>query len=663
MADQEMVIIDESNKKYNFVLAPNEGAGKRILINSVPWEPADGAQVWRVALHPWNAGLGPNRINPSITLGGDLRNRPSMVYAKGWVDSSQPNYITFPPKLRSIIAQYEVNYYNSPEELYYGGSAYGTYSYMGAVSEISDIFLAVKNFNNKAYFAGGQFLLSITDDEQLEVIKDFGSEIYDLEVFNNELVIALGETVKMQTMNTSEAFTVASNDTFAIALGRTQNFLWRAESVNKISNCITAPLTLTSWSPSAGTQYEAGDTTYSITDLHEYGGAIAAVKPDGVYIADHETKFHNQTPQLAEYPHEDNGRGIFNAWGFMFVPSVVGLLRVTIGESFPVGPELSNRPDYRFWVRSGVEWNRDIFLVCNDEAGIEETVIIKMSRQNAGGTEAPYAYHEYQRLGTTDISYVIIVYHQDTHTPSLIAGISGGIAHMHLGRGQGADLDDPLYEFGEYMEIITGQIMPNQDRGIKFDLTGSKVVGKQVTGGAITIQYEIDKTGVFRDMYSNREADGQIAINEAGYLSVLRFAEPNTIGNALNVKLIATMPEGQLGTDRTEIEELWVFGNSHPESTEVITVDIYNSGKSRIRGLLQGRSSGQTSKLFRRWHQKGTIVQLQLPDYDTEEVVRVKIIDIVDSNIHNLKQGDEQVPTGFIRVTMRRVDYAGALNG
>lgn len=672
MSQQELTIIDE-DKSYYLPIAPRveEGkqTGKLFLVQTKDWEPADGSIPWRVALHPWTAGLGPNRLNPSVTLGGELKNRPSMVYAKGNLDASYEGFATFPPDYDTLEASedlYATTYLNSANQLYYGGAQYGNVVYMGAASSgLSQIAVAVRNFNGKAYFGGNQYLFSLGNTlNALTLVKDFGpgKTIHDIEVFNNELVIAMGESEKIWTMDTDEVFTQASNNTYAICFGRTNELLWRAESTNKISNCIDAPLTLASWTPASPNQYSAGDETYSITDLKEYAGSIVALKPDGAYLPDGETNFHNQTPDLLTYPHEDNGKQSFTAWGFLWIPSIVGLIRMAIGEAPNVGPELSQRPDFRFHVHAGVPWQGAIYLLCHDHGEEEELFICKMTRDGSGNTNNPYIYHEWRRLGTVEHGSIMLVYTGATN-PTLIAGREAGIALITMGQGSGPDIDDAAYEYGTEMILEPGLIIATNDLGIELDLVGVKIVGKQVTGGTITVYHDMDDSGTWKALYSTVDGPGMAPITKEGAFAETRYAPPNTVGHFPYFRIVGTMPAGQLGTDRTEIYEAWAFGNAHPESTDIISVDIYSDIKARVRGLIQGRNIRGTLGLLKDLSQSNRVVEIKLPGYDSTQRIRVQIIEVTDSNVGMMKSGEGHLPSNVTRIIMRRIDFSGDLNG
>lgn len=655
----DLTLIDGTNETVLTILPGEDGKSQRVHKQTVPWEPGDPSLPWRVALHPWIEGLAPSRISPAVTMSGDLRNRPAMVYAKANADASNPNFLTFPPKVTMLTQPVEDTVFlNAANTLPYDQGAYGTVAYLGPASSTANINSAVRNFNGNAYFGGGQYLFKLDSTLTLTLAKNFGNgkTIYDLEVFNNELIIALGPSDKIWTMSTLEVFTEATDATYAIALGTHENKLDRVEEPNKISNCITAPLTLTSWVPADPEQYTAGDETWDVNDLMEYSGALAALKPNGAFFPNQSAEYLNQTPQLAVYPDVDNGKGSFSAFGSLYVPSIAGLLEVTVGSSPAVGPELANRPDFRMRVRAGVEWNRNVYTGAVDEAGAEESFICKMDRRYG----SPFAYHEWVRLGTTDPVQIMVVYTGATN-PTLVAAVGERLALITLGRGSGPDIDDENYDYGILMELEPGLFIGGQDMGVAIDWHGVKVVGKLVDYANLTCYYDMDDSGWIA-MKSNQDGSGKVMIEDIGWFSTIRYCPPNLSGHAPKFKLTGSVSDFITGgTTRNEIYEIWAFGDIRPETTDILVVDVYASKQARIKGLFQGRRYTNW-RLLREIYQTGRVVELKLPGYGEDERVRVRIAEMQESNMSTTIEGTNHIPTGAIRITFRRVDFSGVFN-
>lgn len=659
MSDRQELEIVDGDSRYAFAIAPQEDGGKRYTLQFQPWEPNDGVLPWRTALHPWKGGLGPNRIRPTVTFGGDLANRPSMIYTKANADASQASYLAPPALARHLDVPSEITYsmFNTTEELEYSVRPYGTVTYMGAVNTGVKFYLAVRNFNGRSYLAGGQHLYSVNSNYELNEVKDFGvgKTVTDMVAFNNELVIAMGESEQIWTMSPAEEFTQSTEGVFAEHLGKEGFRLWRSIG-HLLSNCIEDPLTLTSWVPTSGSEYKCGDSTYNVTGLIEAYGVIAAFKPDGVYFPNQETEFLNQTPQLSVYPHQDNGRGAFIAWGFLFVPSIVGLIRVDLGESFVVGPELSQRPDFRFKITAGIEWNRSVYLLCSDTVGESETFICKMMRGEPEVEDATYIYHEWQRLGDTEEGNVLTVYTGGTN-PIMLSTHGKHVHYTILGRGGGPDIEDPNYEFGPEMEIESGKMILNSDLGMEVDIEGVKLVGRQVQGNSLRVSYDEDEKGFFTEMLSSHDGSGIAPIHDHGRFAAIRYARPNTVCNIVNIKISGELLPGTLSADRTEIDEAWLFGAAHPETVDILTIGVFTDRGTRVRGLQQGRDSEQTIDLFKELYETKKVFEAVLPGYNSEGSFRARIVDLEESNVAMQWSGRSQITSSVLKVVLRRTDF------
>lgn len=662
--------IQDGDFTYIFTIAPGPQGGKLYSIVEKEWEPADGTLPWRVPLHPWAAGLGPNRVNPKITFSGELKNRPSMVYAKANADASNPNYLTAPPALNSLGTVVSSTYFNSPNQLYYGGAYYGGVEYMGAGASSSQITKVVRNWNGKAYFGAGQYLLALDASYNLTTVKDFtaGKSIADIEPFKNELIIAMGATEKIWKMTTAQAFTQATDATYAIALGTVDDKLWRAdENGNLLSNCITTPLTLTNWVPTGTNAYPVGDSTYPIVKIQDYGGVPWVRKADGVYAPDGNTVFHNQTPQLKDYPDVNNiFTSMFTAWGYLWVPSLVGLLRVTIGESLPIGPELSHRPDFRFWVKDGVEWNGSVLLTCVDAANSENTFVCKMMKDTNGIAETPYIYHELVQLGQVASNFITIF--AVPTNPTCLVGRSSGLYYFLEGRGSGLDVDDSNYTFGTSYYLDSGEFVATDDRAIEISLVGVKILGKQPAGATLTAQYQLDRSGVFSQMKNNEEYGGSTNIGDTGFFTRTLYAPPETLGHSPRIKLVGTLPAGIKGTNRPEIYEAWAFGDAHPATTDIISLGIVDEPTVRTRGLRHGYNDAKGNplsafNLLRLWSLQQRTLIFKLPGYDIANTAWGTVIELDDSSSDVVKDGNQQVFASIAKLTIRRVDFTGVLYG
>lgn len=366
-----------STTKTFEVYRSGDGQARGVNIAPKEWEIGDPVAYWKMPLYPFDGGLREDRLPQSAVIGTEY-NR-ARTYAKANIDASNEGLLVPPPQTSTL---------SFPN---------------GAISTKQ------KSFDQKQFHLCGRYMITVDSSGTVAVDKDFGSgkEALDMEVFNNELIVAMGESEKIWKRDSSDTWTQASDNTYAIALGVVGNKLWRAETTNKLSNCITTPLTLTSWTPASPNQYSAGDSTYSVLRIIEYGGVPAIIKPDGVYFPDPKSEFYNQAPQMEQWPHTNNGKGAFLAQGYLWVPTVIGLLRITFGESLILGPEKTNRPDFRFWTRGGVEWGESIYLLVTDEIGASQSFVCKVMKNEHGYSDHPYIWHEWCRLGSVDKGYSI----------------------------------------------------------------------------------------------------------------------------------------------------------------------------------------------------------------------------------------------------------------
>ena len=400
---QGIEITDTDSTVYHYeIFKRGDNQQRGVSISPKEWEIGDPISYWKEPLFPFDGGLRQDRL-PRVASITTEHNR-ARTYSKANIDASNDGVLVPPP-------------------------AFGTLNTPNNAQPLGPPVI----FDSLEFFLCGRYIITVDSTGAIATDKDFGSGQagVTMAVFNNELIVGMGESVKIWKRNTSATWTQATDSTFAIALGVVGNKLWRAESINKMSNCITAPNTLASWTPALPNQYSVGDTTYSIHTIVDYGGVPWALKADGAYAPDPQSAFYNQAPQISAWPHADNGKGAFVAQGYLWVPTIIGLLRVSPGESLIRGPEKSNRPDFRYWVRGGVEWGDSIYLLVTDETALSETFICKMSKDKYGLTQGQeYIYHEWCRLGSVSKGYSIGINTWPSGGTSSITRDAGTVADL-----------------------------------------------------------------------------------------------------------------------------------------------------------------------------------------------------------------------------------------
>lgn len=632
--------------EYTFIILPGED-GKSFELSTKQWQPGDPVNPWRVPLHNWIEGLGQSRLKGTKT------------YAKSHADVSYSDLLVPPPLLSSIVAQSSTWGYATG---YYGGATYGGVPYAGTNPVASFIDSAV--LNNKVYFIGGRYCYSIDSAYTLTLEKDFGEGAGALGIatFRTNLVVAMGETEKIWEYDSSaDTWTQATDSTYAIALGIVGDQLWRAESTNKISNCLTTPLTLTNWAPSSPNQYSVGDSTYKILRIIEYAGAPWIEKADGIYAPDEKSEYKNQAPQLRIWPNEDTSKGsMFTARSYLWAQSPAGLLRISNGESFTVGPEKTGRPDYRFHTHGGVQFGDDIYLVTHDHAHSEETAVLKIPAGDARvepGTGYTYPYHELVRLGSTDDASFITA-SAIPELPTIFIGQGGVLKYFKLGRGGGRHIDDAKYAFGTSFELETGAINPVGDLSVECHLQGIEALLDVDSSETVTLQYALEE-GAYNNLLDTQEGGGTAAItNTSGYARARRYAPTTAKAQYFRFKLSGTLDSG-LGSDRPEIRELWAWGWAHPSTLDIISTILVLDKNSRSRGIRLGRGTGEQLRQLRNWQNSGTILTATIVDYEESRTTRFQIVGIkaVEGDRINTNRTEK---ADLVEVQLLRLDYAGA---
>lgn len=235
-----------------------------------------------------------------------------------------------------------------------------------------------------------------------------------------------------------------------------------------------------------------------------------------------------------------NCKGAFVAQGSLWVPSSSGLFQIRAGRSRKSGPELTFRPNYRFWVRGGVEYGDYIYLLVTDETEVASTFICKMTPDTLGVTGRDYIYQEWARLENNQKGYFIGVTTAGTN-PELVAGYGAtGVRYIKLGRGGGRDADDPNYHYGTAIELETGPMMPGSDLSVLSTLVGVDVFcDYSRTNESLTVAYRWDSRSFFESydklLTEAESGSGTADIATTGWDKVSRYTFANNAGRLLEV--------------------------------------------------------------------------------------------------------------------------------
>ena len=697
---------NDGDTYHTFTIAPaGKGGGRGLVITQRPWESGDPQKPFRVPLHPWMGGLSRDRLTQLVGYTQWVKQKAG--YAKGNCNAySIPGLLLFPPLLNSLTF---TNAVLPDTSVFFDGVLYvlgDRYVYAVnssyAVTEDKDFGsgkagLGMAIFNNELFVAMGETEkiwkrsigayragtanVAVTSDNT--TLTDTRLSL-TVDAYVGATITCNGKTMVV-TANTATVFTgaswsggsnpgngnawsitgtwtQASDATYARALGTVGNKLWRAESTNKVSNCTASPLTLTSWAPTtAASKFPVGDTTWPVLNITDFGGIPWIGKGDGLYAPDNEAKFRNQCPQLAAYPHADNTKGIFLGWGALWCPSASGTFRIMPGESKKRGPEITLRPDFRFWVRGGLEWGGALYLLCTDEAAVEKTFICRMEKDEEGLSANEYRYHEAVRMAATTKGYFIALLPNATN-PSIVSGYGNNAVYWKLGRNAGADTDDANYAFGTAMELETGLVSPTPDSSMRSCLLGVEVLCDYSRAGeSLAVQYAVDTSTTYSDLLATAEGSGaaNIVLTD-GYETIRRYAPPGTIGQYFKFKFSGTLTSATGATDRPEVREAWAYGYVRPHLTDQISVAIVADNGVGAMGNFDTDPGYKKLDLWRRWHDSGTVLRVQLNDYEEGRVTRFIVAGVKALDTDTSLTGGGGFSTSYqVQVELIRVDFAG----
>ena len=627
---------------YQFALAPTGEGGRGYTLETRGWQPGDPATPWRIPLHDLSGGMGTSRL-----IGNKNTFTPTRT---DQAESTYPGLIVAP-------------------------------GFRSGVTGLEATAVKIVQFNSEVFVIGGRYVDKITSGHTRTQDKDFGvgKSAVDACIFNNELVVAMGESEKLYTRNTSGTWTQATDNTFAIALGVAGDRLWRAADTNQISSCSTAPRTLASWTPADPNEYVVGDTSFAVRQIIDYGGVPWCIKNDGAYQPDPTAKFRNQTPQMAKYPSADSGRWAWTGWGYLWVPVAGGILRIGRGSSVQSGPETAMVDSLTFKVRSGVEWRGAMYLLCqmDNSTGRTDKAIIKMLRSEQGG----YTYHLWSIDGTTNQGAAreafITVNSFDASVAPELATVSSdrtSYDYYKFSLFAGREIDDSAFRFGTDFAFHSGDFSPGDDMGVIHVLQGCELVARLDTANSALVtltaysDYGSD-AGQTSTLSSTQEGGGVAgcsgsATNPAVIERFVRYATATSggfEGYAFNIWMSCSASGTITGKTRPEIRELWAFGFSRPAQLDVISVGIVADENARVGGRRMGMGRAEIVRVFRAWKKATTVLTLKIPDYEVGRTTRFLVTDVRETEAYaTVGAGVNASASSMVMVELTRLDYAGA---
>lgn len=166
-------VTDSGGATYVFDLMATGKGGYGFTLQAAPWEPVDPANRWRIPIHPFIGGLNIDRLHQG-----------AKTYAKANADASYPNILLFPPKVNSV-------------------------SMTNGSTPVQNV-----EFRGRTFHIGGRYVYYFDPSANTETEdKDLGSgkaALFGI-VFNNMLVVAMGETEKIWVRSYGDATSGTAN--------------------------------------------------------------------------------------------------------------------------------------------------------------------------------------------------------------------------------------------------------------------------------------------------------------------------------------------------------------------------------------------------------------------------------------------------------------------
>lgn len=575
-----------------FPVFVDEQGRKAIEWSSRPWEEGDPEAIFSVGAFPITGGLGSDRLGPNPD-----------TYGSSFADASWGTNLYWPPQQAHsadtggafrlnhpivVVAQLDAAYVTDSEKVYKIANLSTTMSPVTVVQTLP----AFNQFRDIILWEN-QLLVTSTQD------------------------IGAGgpapNPIRSMTIP-GEVWTTGPAGTEARTLGIKDNLLFRG-AYNKISSISAGqdPLVPGNWIPTSGSEYVVGNERFQILKIIDYYGALWVGKEDGVYQADPNFVFHNQTPQLALTAgfHPDSPdnwgpapRGMFVGHGYLWVPGEEGTLRISPGESIPFGPEKTYRPDFTTSTINGVAWGDSLFISAYSQwSGPYPYTIMRGVRQPDGS----YIWHDFIRdeilFPDLPVGMTIVL------STSGIAGIpyflwtSGTQLHrVRLGSGASRWVDSGSYNFGTNMSFYSGLMRPGQgDRSLVFVPLGVRVEGFLRPGDTLAVSVLLPDGTVLR-CFKEGTTDPVITDIDPA-VSLYVEAQPSGskfFQTPFQFKIEGTLGSAANGMSKPYVRSCTMYGHVRPRSTDVVKITFVASDYAlNTKGMGAGKGKDALIAYFR----------------------------------------------------------------
>lgn len=613
------------NGVYYFRVPKSEGErGVEFAIGVESKEPSSSARPFVVDLFPFNRGLGPGRQWEPGT------------YVDGLIDTSWNEAIYQAPAVTSITLT------------------------SAAAQGIKSV-----TWNGSLWVLAGTNVYSISSSHSVTNDRSLGVTGTWISVVGNELFICCGSAGRIQKRTAAGSWSTSS-DVYAHAMEVVRDKVWKVgNSTAAIDNNIssidvntaslaTACGTLANWNTAA--DYRAGDDSYQAYAIYDYRGEPYVGRPDGMFAPDPETKFWNQTPQLAARPSTLNCKGAWVGDGYLWIPTARELLRHSPSETIPVGPE-TTRAAYKSWrVTAGVHTDKHAYVLATELIGTD-TYVLKMENDPRGDG---YIFTPLAKVADSSSHYGKWIALNQANGATLCFG--GGTAatsanRIPIGTGSGRDIDDSGYAFNSSSYLTTGIFFPATDQSTRVLWHGTEVLTGTTSNISITYRSQgsvSDSTSPSTAMLDTQEGGGSSGIAAVG--RSLRYFAPDTVSSWMSMKLSFS------STSRQEILGWKVFGYLIPEVADEVVLTIAAGDLVQLQdGTGTGYSGHDTIERWKEWQRLGTVLNIELADYEEDRTTRFIVggVQARTISIDPSRGGNDEMEWA-VRVSLIRLDYANA---
>jgi len=268
-------------------------------------------------------------------------------------------------------------------------------------------------FNGEEYIGMGGTLykLNATGDGFTSVRTDFnGSLITDLEVFGDNLYIALGHDTSYFYMDTGENFTESNTDhgfKFFCTVHTSSPTLYGSDTDNTIRSTTDPTNGGTAWSA----QTTVGSSYYSITKLVSHAGALWIMKEDMPYYLDSSGNVQNDAaPELSVITDSNKGKNSIFWLNKLYIHAGASLLEYDSGTNTWRSPATSctNLGDFDGDVQALAADDEWLFAILDNSTKVE---VLAGRLETVDGTTA-WVWHPIQEitLAGCETAFVSSVY-------------------------------------------------------------------------------------------------------------------------------------------------------------------------------------------------------------------------------------------------------------